>query len=102
MPLQLGNSPRIVSGNIREMQKSGHPHAQAVAAALRTAHAVAHRAEGGYTPPAPSFGYREAFRQEEAAGKPFNAGLIHSTGPGRTDIHNIDVPAGAYVLPADV
>jgi hypothetical protein len=29
-------------------------------------------------------------------------GLVDSTGPGRTDIHNTDVPAGSYVLPADV
>lgn len=29
-------------------------------------------------------------------------GLINSHGAGRTDIHSINVPAGSYVVPADV
>jgi len=29
-------------------------------------------------------------------------GLINSTGAGRTDVHNISVPTGSYVVPADV
>lgn len=29
-------------------------------------------------------------------------GLITSTGAGRTDVHNINVPSGSYVVPADV
>lgn len=29
-------------------------------------------------------------------------GLVGSGGPGRTDVHNVSVPAGSYVLPADV
>lgn len=29
-------------------------------------------------------------------------GLVTSTGAGRTDVHNINVPAGSYVWPADV
>lgn len=29
-------------------------------------------------------------------------GLVSSLGAGRTDIHNIQVPAGSYVVPADV
>ena len=29
-------------------------------------------------------------------------GLVRSMGAGRTDIHNISVPAGSYVIPADV
>lgn len=29
-------------------------------------------------------------------------GLVMSKGAGRTDIHNINVPAGSYILPADV
>ena len=38
MPLKKGKSKKVISENIREMQASGHPHRQAVAAALHTAH----------------------------------------------------------------
>lgn len=37
MPLKPGSSKTVVSGNIREMVKSGHPQKQAVAAALSNA-----------------------------------------------------------------
>ena len=37
MPLKPGSSQEIVSSNIREMEKSGHPHEQAVAAAMHEA-----------------------------------------------------------------
>ena len=37
MPLKRGSSQAIVSENIREMIKSGHPKDQAVAAALSRA-----------------------------------------------------------------
>lgn len=37
MPLQRGYSRAVISGNVGEMLRAGHPAAQAVAAALRTA-----------------------------------------------------------------
>ncbi len=37
MPLKKGSSKKVVSSNIREMVKAGHPRRQAVAAAMRMA-----------------------------------------------------------------
>lgn len=37
MPLEKGSSQKVISRNIEEMQEHGHPHRQAVAAALHTA-----------------------------------------------------------------
>jgi hypothetical protein len=37
MPLESGNSQKVISHNIKEMQEHGHPHEQAVAAALHNA-----------------------------------------------------------------
>jgi len=37
MPLHKGTSRKVISANIREMVKAGHPKDQAVAAALDTA-----------------------------------------------------------------
>lgn len=38
MPLKSGSSKSVISQNIKEMQASGHSHAQAVAAALSNAY----------------------------------------------------------------
>lgn len=38
MPLKKGSSRATIRHNIEEMEASGHPHRQAVAAALNTAH----------------------------------------------------------------
>jgi len=37
MPLHKGKSKRVMSENIREMMRAGHPQKQAVAAAYREA-----------------------------------------------------------------
>lgn len=37
MPLSKGKSKKVISKNIREMEESGHPQKQAVAAALNEA-----------------------------------------------------------------
>lgn len=37
MPLKPGKSKAVVSSNIREMVRAGHPQKQAVAAAMRKA-----------------------------------------------------------------
>jgi hypothetical protein len=79
MPLSKGKSQDVVSGNIREMIRAGHPRDQAVAAAMRIAH---ERANGGRTNA--------------------HAGALNSPIAGRTDHIPLNVKAGSYVLPADV
>lgn len=37
MPLHKGKSKKVIGENIKEMQEAGHPHKQAVAAALSQA-----------------------------------------------------------------
>lgn len=37
MPLRRGKSQQVISSNIREMMKAGHPQKQAIAAALSKA-----------------------------------------------------------------
>lgn len=82
MPLLKGKSKDTISANIREMMHAGHSQPQAVAAALSTARES--RAEGG-----------------EIDAKIF-VGPIHSNVAGRTDHLPINVPSGAYVIPADI
>lgn len=98
MPLISGNSPSIISKNISELQNSGRPHAQAVAAALHNAHPKGY-AEGGM----PMSMAEPWFSRRSDPIEAYNPTSLYggSTG-GRTDnIHNL-VPAGAYIMPADV
>jgi hypothetical protein len=37
MPLKKGTSKKVIGKNIKEMEESGHPKKQAIAAALETA-----------------------------------------------------------------
>ena len=71
------------------MVQSGHPQAQAIAAALNTAR-HSHMAEGGLP---------------YGAGAPkhkIHVGAIHSPVAGRTDHLPMNVPSGSYVIPADI
>ena len=81
MPLKSGTSQSTISQNISEMIRAGHPQNQAVAAALENARRS--RAEGG------------------EINEKIHVGPIHSNVAGRTDHLPINVPSGAYVLPAD-
>lgn len=46
MPLKKGTSDKVVSQNIREMRKAGHPQDQAVAAAKREQRESARKGRG--------------------------------------------------------
>ncbi len=78
MPLIKSGSKAAVSSNIKTEIGAGKPQRQAVAIALDIARR-AKKARGGSV-----------------------VGPLHSTVAGRTDHLAIDVPAGAYVIPADV
>lgn len=107
MPLMPGKGRDVVSGNISEMMHAGYPQKQAVAASLSNARRHPRRAEGGgivdggadelETPGAP---VSDPFSPLPTA-KPVT-GLLHSAVAGRTDHLDVKVPAGAYVIPADV
>lgn len=93
MPLEKSGTKSAISANIREMSKT-HSHDQAVAAALHTADMARkqHRALGGPT-----------WEMKQDAKEMFHpGGLINSHVAGRTDHLPLSVPAGAYVVPADV
>lgn len=82
MPLKHGSSQKTISQNISEMMNAGHPQNQAIAAAMDQARRF--RADGGET------------------AEKIHVGPIHSNVAGRTDHLPINVPSGAYVIPADI
>jgi ADP-ribose pyrophosphatase YjhB (NUDIX family) len=102
MPLLPGK--KNVGHNISEMEASGHPRDQSIAAALNEARK--HKEGGGglgmlhiphihpkkIRPP-------RAFRQTQHR---IHTGPIHSSVAGRTDHLPMHVPSGSYVLPADI
>lgn len=85
MPLEKTSSRAGIGRNIAEMEASGHPKAQSIAAALDTARR-ARRANGGAT----------------FSKTPHPGGLLHSHVGGRTDHLPVTVKSGSYVIPADI
>lgn len=78
MPLIHSASREAIGQNIRTEEKT-KPHKQAIAIALDIAR-----------------------RAKKADGGPVHVGPIHSAVGGRTDHLAMQVPEGAYVIPADV
>jgi hypothetical protein len=99
MPLLKGKSN--IGHNISEMESSGHPRDQAIAAALHVARK--HRAEGGLNllhvphirPKKMRMPRAEKFVRH-------HNGPIHSSVAGRTDHLPMTVHSGSYVIPADI
>lgn len=88
MPLKQGSNRAVISNNIQEMMRAGHPQDQAIAAALHTAR----KTVGGI---------RTKPMEPDGADK-IHAGAIHSAVAGRTDHLPIHVASGSYVIPADI
>jgi hypothetical protein len=95
MTLIKSGSKKAISENIREMVKGGHPQKQAVAAALHTADKYADGGNSGFNP---ERGAAFGLAKQATSG----SGMIKSPIPGRTDKINLNVPSGAYVIPADI
>lgn len=89
MPLKRGKSQATISKNISEMIHAGHPHDQAVAAALNIARKKA--AEGGMR-----------LGVDNPQPDKIHVGPIHSAVAGRTDHLPVHVASGSYVIPADI
>ena len=103
MPLSHGSSRAVIGRNIAEMERTGHPRAQAVAAALRAAREP--RATGGQItgfPSAPGPAIPEPPQPHDKISQKVHVGPIHSPVAGRTDHLPMHVPSGAYVIPADI
>lgn len=79
------------------MISAGHPHDQAIAAALNTARKST-KAKGGIAPPL----MKNDVADESAKDVRAHIGPIHAMVAGRTDHLNMHVPAGSYVIPADI
>jgi len=109
MPLAHGKSQKTISKNISEMTRAGHPHDQAVAAALNMARSG--KAEGGpnqftETRTGP-LDYRKPDINIPQIEYPMHAelthkGPIHSPVAGRTDHLPTKLDSGSYVIPADI
>lgn len=97
MPLQKGASPATISANIKEMLANKHPQDQAIAAALNVARSK--KASGGDIPDPLT---NSDVSDRAAHDSRVHVGPIHAAVAGRTDHLNMHVPAGSYVIPADI
>jgi hypothetical protein len=91
MPLKKGSSFSVVSSNISELVRSGHPQKQAIAIALSESRK--RRATGG----ASFFGNPRTAEMNK-----IHVGPIRSPVAGRTDHLPMHVHSGSYVIPADI
>jgi hypothetical protein len=99
MPLLPGK--KEIGHNIREMQEHGHPHDQAVAAALNVARK--HRDAGGLNMlHVPHIRPKKLRIPRALKFVRHHSGPIHSSVAGRTDHLPLTVRSGSYVLPADI
>lgn len=83
----------------RHFSKANDGH---VAKAMHVARHGAAFGGGQFDMPNPPWYARQEERGENYGGGYGHYGLIATGVPGRTDRHALDVPAGSYVLPADV
>lgn len=97
MPLHHGHSQKTISANIREMVNSGRKQDQAIAAALSMA-GKSKREEGGLAAPLRKDHVSDSAAKDARA----HVGPIPAPVAGRTDHLNMHVPAGSYVIPADI
>lgn len=97
MPLVPGHSQKTISKNISEMVHAGHPQNQAIAAALNVAKKPM-KASGGLAAPLTDSDVVDPAAKDSRA----HVGPIQAPVAGRTDHLNMHVPAGSYVIPADI
>ena len=86
MPLQKGHSPEVVSSNIKELVKAGHPQKQAIAIALASKRKFKKMASGGLA-------------DDEYAGSDFDSsGTPQPVDSGDEDAMLVHKPAGGSKL----
>lgn len=83
-----------------DQQTAGQAYLSAHPQTAKRGGAIKKFAAGGGAPSANEM--MPFYARAEERGMLHPEGLVKSFGGGRTDIHPIDVPAGAYVVPADV
>lgn len=92
MPLIKSSSKPAFVSNMKAELSAGKPKDQALAIAYSVKRR--NRAAGGITMPA------APWQERAEARSMMHTGPINSTVPGRTDAHHMNVPSGAYVVPA--
>jgi hypothetical protein len=100
MPLKKGSSQKTISANISEMMNAGHPHKQAIAAALNAARSK--KADGGDNFGSDKTTTSSFFGNPNSGKEKIHSGPIHSPVAGRTDHLPMHVKSGSYVIPADI